>query len=201
MSINLKDDIPVQSTYSLFQKVKNYIQELLLKGWIIKSKSPYTAPVVCVWRKDGSLCLCIRTKTTQQKNEIPWSTSITQEDTGPDRHFGLLHLVSSREGLPSRFCFWGFLTVYYLHDALEPQWIGLYLIWTNERPCSIPKGMEETLGLLRDECWLPYLDDIHGVRLKPEKLELFKSEVRYVGWILTTCTGCQIQEFGPTAAT
>lgn len=42
MSITLKDEIPVQRTYSsipkpLFKEVKEYIQELLMKGWIVKS--------------------------------------------------------------------------------------------------------------------------------------------------------------------
>lgn len=53
MSIILQDEVPVQKTYSsvpkpLFREVKQYIQELLLKGWIAKSTSPYAAPVVCV---------------------------------------------------------------------------------------------------------------------------------------------------------
>lgn len=51
--INTKDDIPVQKAYSsvpkpLFAEVKEYIQDLLAKGWIVKSKSIYAAPVVCV---------------------------------------------------------------------------------------------------------------------------------------------------------
>ncbi len=59
---NLKDDILVQRAYSsipkpLFKEVKEYIQDLLTKGWIVKSKSPYSAPV-CVRKKDGSLRLC-----------------------------------------------------------------------------------------------------------------------------------------------
>lgn len=52
MTINLKDDIPVQRSYAsiprpLYQEVKQYIQDLLVKGWIVKSKSPFAAPVVC----------------------------------------------------------------------------------------------------------------------------------------------------------
>lgn len=63
MSINLKDDIPVQRTCTsilkpLYKEVKEYVQVLLAKGWIIKSKSPFAAPVVCVRKKDGTL-LCI----------------------------------------------------------------------------------------------------------------------------------------------
>lgn len=53
MSISLKDEIPVQRAYSsvpkpLFKEVKEYVQDLLMKGWIVKSKSSYAAPVVCV---------------------------------------------------------------------------------------------------------------------------------------------------------
>lgn len=53
MSINLRDNIPMQCAYSsvpkpLFKEVKDYIQDLLAKGWIVKSNSPYSAPVVCV---------------------------------------------------------------------------------------------------------------------------------------------------------
>ncbi len=60
MSITLQDAIPVQKAYSavpkpLFSEVKGYIQELLVKGWIVKSKSPYAASVVCVRKKDGKL--------------------------------------------------------------------------------------------------------------------------------------------------
>lgn len=53
MSITLKDDVPVQRTYAaipkpLYKEVKEYIQDLLAKQWIVKSKSPYAVPVVCV---------------------------------------------------------------------------------------------------------------------------------------------------------
>ena len=78
MSINLKDSIPVQRAYSsvpkpLLKEVKEYILDLLAKGWIVKSKSPYSAPVVCVRKKDGTLRLCVDYRLLNQK-------------TIPDRH-------------------------------------------------------------------------------------------------------------------
>ncbi len=78
MQISLKDDIPVQRAYStvpkpLFNEVKSYIQDLLAKGWIIKSKSSFAAPVVCVEKKDGNLRLCVDYRLLNKK-------------TVPDRH-------------------------------------------------------------------------------------------------------------------
>lgn len=72
MAITLKDDIPVQRTYAsvpkpLYQEVKEYIQYLLARGWIVKSKSPYSAPVVCVRKKDGSLRFCIDYRSLNKK--------------------------------------------------------------------------------------------------------------------------------------
>ena len=62
MEIRTKDDIPVQRAYAsipkpLYREVKEYIQELIVKGWIVKSQSPYAAPVICVRKKNGSLHL------------------------------------------------------------------------------------------------------------------------------------------------
>lgn len=78
MDIQLKDDIPVQRAYAsipkpLYREVKEYIQELLIKGWIVKSQSPYAAPVICVRKKDGTLRLCIDYRLLNNK-------------TVPDRH-------------------------------------------------------------------------------------------------------------------
>ena len=78
MPITLRDDIPVQRAYSavpkpLFNEVKGYIQDLLAKGWVVKSKSPYSAPVVCVRKKYGKLRLCV-------------DYSLLNKKTIPDRH-------------------------------------------------------------------------------------------------------------------
>lgn len=61
ISITLKDDIVVQRSYASVPKplYQEYIQDLLEKKWIVKSMSPYSAPVVCVRKKDVSLRLSI----------------------------------------------------------------------------------------------------------------------------------------------
>lgn len=79
MAINLKDDIPVQRAYTsttpkpLLKEVKEDVQDLLVRGWIVKSKSSYATPIVCVRKKDGSLRLCIDYR-------------LLNQTTVPDRH-------------------------------------------------------------------------------------------------------------------
>lgn len=110
MSILVKDDIPVQRAYSsvpkpLYKEVKEYVQDLLARGWIVKSKSPYSAPVVCVCKKDGTLRLCINyrllnQKTVPDRHLLPWIQDLTDTlrgyrwfsilDQGKAYHQGLM---------------------------------------------------------------------------------------------------------------
>ena len=53
LTINLSDTTPVQKTYSgiprpLYPEVKGYIEDLLNKKCITKSRSPYSSPCVVV---------------------------------------------------------------------------------------------------------------------------------------------------------
>lgn len=75
-------------------------------------------------------------------------------------------------------------------------------------PAAFQRSMEEMLDTLRDECCIPTLDDVlcfswsleehvevlwhvlqdlqrHGVKLRLEKCELFRKEVRYVGRLVS----------------
>ena len=78
MDINLTDSIPVQKNYTsiprpLYPEVKHYVEDLLNRGFVQKSRSSYSSPVVCVRKKDGSLRLCIDYRQLNKK-------------TVPDRH-------------------------------------------------------------------------------------------------------------------
>ena len=59
MKINLSDEIPVREAYrhlprNLYDEVRNYVNDLLINGWIHESFSAYASPIVCVRKKDGS---------------------------------------------------------------------------------------------------------------------------------------------------
>lgn len=43
----------------LYKEIKDYLQSLIAQGWVQKSNSPYSSPVVCVQKKDVSLHLYI----------------------------------------------------------------------------------------------------------------------------------------------
>ena len=74
MEIQLKDQTPVQKTYSmpkpLHLEVKHYIDDLLNKGWITKSTSHYSSPIVVVRKKDGSLCLRCDYRSLNSKTQV-----------------------------------------------------------------------------------------------------------------------------------
>ena len=81
LDITLNDNQPVQKRYVsiprfLYAEVKQYIEDLLNQKFIAKSKSPYSSPVVCVRKKDGTLRLCVdyrelNKKTVADRHPIP----------------------------------------------------------------------------------------------------------------------------------
>ena len=73
--INLKYKTLVQKSFNsmlkpLHQEVKNYVEDLLNKGWITKSCSSYSSPVVAVCKKDGTITLCCDYWTLSKKTVV-----------------------------------------------------------------------------------------------------------------------------------
>jgi len=56
------------------KELKVQLEELLMKGYIKPSKSPYGAPVLFVHKKDGTLRMCVNYRTFNKatvKNRYP----------------------------------------------------------------------------------------------------------------------------------
>mgnify|MGYP002259997370 CR=1 FL=1 len=72
LKISLSDNRP----YTLYE-VKQYVEDLLDRGWARKSCSAYPSPVVCVQKRDSSLRLCVnfhelKRRTVPDRHPLPW---------------------------------------------------------------------------------------------------------------------------------
>jgi hypothetical protein len=68
---------PFRMTTPEFAELKEHIRELLEKGFIRRSSSPWGAPVIFVLKKDGTQMLCLDYRalnevTVKNKYPLPW---------------------------------------------------------------------------------------------------------------------------------
>ena len=99
MDIELSDSTPVQRNYvsiprPLYQELKTYIEDLMNKQFITKSRSSYSSPVVCVRKNDGTLRLCVdyrelNRRTVPDRHPIP-RVQETLDSLGGNSWFSVL---------------------------------------------------------------------------------------------------------------
>ena len=232
MDIDLPDSTPVQRNYEsiprpLYQEVKKYIEDLLNKQFITKSRWSYSSPMVCVRKKDGTLRLCVdyrelNRRTVPDRHPIPriqetldslgGNSWFSVADQGKAYHQGFI--------VPKSRSYTAFITPWGLYE-----WIRIPFGLTNV-PVNFQRYMEHCVGEWRDEIAISYLYDIivfsrsfeehvehlrqysvasdclrqQGIKLEPAKCKLFRREVCFFGTIVSE-DGCRVHPIGITAVT
>ena len=192
------------------EEVERQVQELLAKGLIEPSDSPWASPVVLVTKKDGSKRLCLdyrKLNEVTKKDAYPLPRIDDSLDAlGNAKYFCTLDLAS------------GYWQVEMNDEARDKSAFsttsGLYA-WNVlpfglcNAPSTFERLMESVLAGLRWETLLVYLDDVivfgntiaesvsrleavlvrlrdAGLKLKPSKCNLFRKEVCYLGHIVSS---------------
>lgn len=213
--IKLTDETPFKDPYrrippGLYDEVRVHLKEMLEAGAIRESQSPFSSNVVLVRKKDGSLRFCIdfcKLNSRTVKDAYTLSRIGDTIDTliGA-RFFSKLDLrsgywqVEMKEEDKHKTAFSVGNLGFYECNRMA---FGL----TNA-PATFQRLMERTIGELNLRECLIFLDDIlifsenfedhlerleavfsrlkqHGLKLKPSKCEFFKTNVKYLGHVVS----------------
>ena len=217
LKINLHDHVPVHKSYrkippQLYTEVKEFLDSLLLNGFIQKSESPYASPIVCARKSCGSLRSCVdyrklNSKTIPDRMPIPRISDVIESLSGK-RWFSTLDMTKAyHQGFIEEESrkYTAFSTPWTLYE-----WVRIPYGLTNAPPVFQRKINDIFEDLLYKICTV-YLDDVltfsdsfsahledldtiltriesQGIKLNPTKCHLFKNSVKYLGKIIS-CDG------------
>ena len=213
--IKLIDNEPFKEPHrrippALFQEVREHLAEMLEAGAIRPSQSPYSSNVVIVRKKDGTIRFCVdfrklNNNTIKDAYAIPRPEETLHLLAGA-RYFTKLDLRSGywqveieEEDKPKTAFQVGTLGFYEFHRMP----FGLC-----NAPATFQRLMEMCMGDMNLRDCLIYLDDVvifsatfeehlerlqavfsrlqeHNLKLKPSKCEFLKSEITYLGHIVS----------------
>ena len=214
MEINLTDNVPVvlphrQIPRPFYDEVKYFINDMIANKWIEESNSAYSSPIVCVRKPCGGLRMCIdyravNKKIVPNKQPIPRISEIL-DGLGGQEWFSTLDMAKAyHQGYVKEE--FRHITAFSTPWALY-QWIRVPMGISNAPP-EFQRFINRVLTGLRDKVCQAYLDDIlvygnsfrnhvhnlklvlnrlkaEGIKLRPEKCNLFKQEVRYLGRLVS----------------
>ena len=204
---------PFRPIYRLSQleltEMKNQVTELLRKGFIQPSKSPYGAPILFVRKKDGTMRMCIDYRalnkiTIKNRYPLPRIDDLLDKLNGA-KYFSKIDLRSGYHQIRiaqkdvSKTAF----RTRYGHFEFNVLPFGL----TNA-PATFMRAMHEIFHDLLDSCVVIYLDDIlifsrtkeqhiqdikkvletlrhHKFYAKRSKCEFMKRKISFLGHIVS----------------
>ena len=192
-----------------FQDARDHIQDLLRRGIIRESSSPYASPIVLVRKKNGDIRLCVdyrtlNSRTIRDQYNIPKIEDTLHTLSGAawfstlDLKSGYYQIEMKEEDKP-KTAFWCPLGFYEFNRM--PQGI------TNA-PATFQRMMEKCLGDMVFTDVLVYLDDLlifsstleehlerldkvltrleqYGLKLNPEKCQFVRPSVKCLGHIIS----------------
>ena len=195
---------------SMYEEVKNHLQQLLEKGIIKESSSPWSSGVVLVRKKNGKLRFCVdyrqlNQRTVKDSYALPRIEEITDNLKGSkyfttlDMRSGFYQVEIEEEHKPLTAFTVGPLGFY----QFERMPFGL-----SNSPATFQRLMERAMGDLNMHECFTYVDDtiVHGrtfeehlerlrhvfekvrqnqLKLNPEKCVLFKKKIQFCGHVVT----------------
>jgi transposase InsO family protein len=213
--IDLVDEKPFKQAHrrippSMFEEVKQHLQQLLQSKIIRPSRSPWASNMVLARKKNGELRLCVdfrplNNRTITDAYALPRIEEIL-DTLGGAKYFSILdlksgyHQVEVQEEHKERTAFTAGPLGFFEYNRMP---FGL-----KNAPATFQRLMEDCLGDLKYNICCVYLDDIivysstidshltrleqvfnrldeYGLKLAPKKCEFFKDKLKYLGYMVS----------------